>query len=397
MCVHHVTSWTTPTLGTRERWMGARLSRGSVRFGPMRATGGRADDDADAAERGTAAAAAAAGETPRRVVVRTMRAMPKPGAGAVTTEPVVMGVDVDVDDDARVMTGTMTSYRRSPTSSSAALDRRASAVSGTRTTRTTACERFCETQLGVAYDKLASGVGAHGELGVQALVSLFVCATRLPRWRRATANTSVCGYMEIVPNAFALAMTLAVAGATDSAFWGAATASRAETTSRALKCARVAIALVPALALVGCIVVPRCLWWPHQDLVFLWARSATIGMACEWAMDTAWFSRAFRRGRAAMTRRDSVLAQLTWVLGVATSNRYYRHDGTSFYKGEYMMAMGYAWWTLQKHRAGTYANQPAARTFTLRHLFFVDGLLAVIMLSGYRYLEYNVCSTHGTF
>lgn len=330
-------------------------------------------------------------ESPRRVVVRTMRTMPKPGS---STPPDVV-VDVDAHDGAR---GPMTTYRRSPTSSSASLDRHATGVSSTTTMKTTtACERFCETQFGVAYDKLDVGVAAHGELGVQALVTVFVLATRLPWWAHATANTSVCGYMEIVPNAYALAMVVAVAGATDSAFWGAAMASRAETTSRALKCVRVMIALVPALALVGCIVIPRCLWHPHQDLVLLWARSATLGVACEWVMDTAWFSGAFRRGRFAMTRRDSVLAQLTWILGVATSNRYYRHDGTNFYKGEYMMAMGYAWWTLQKHRAGTYANQPAARSFTLRHLFFVDGLLAVMMLSVYRYLEYNVCATHGRF
>ena len=350
------------------------------------------DVDVDAAERGTR-------ET-RRVVVRTMRTMPKAGT-ATTTTP-----DVDDDDDvagagarlsAGTTTGLMMTYRRSPTSSSSSLDRHANGASMTTKTKTTACERFCETQFGVAFDKLNAGVAAHGELGVAALVTVFVCATRLPWWAHATANTSVCGYMEIVPNAYALAMVVAVAGATDSAFWGAAAASRAETTSRALKCARVMIALVPALALVGCIVIPRCLWHPHQDLVLLWATSATIGVACEWVMDTAWFSAAFRRGRAAMTRRESVLAQLTWILGVATSNRYYRHDGVSFYKGEYMMAMGYAWWTLQKHRAGTYANQPAARTFTLRHLFFVDGLLAVIMLSVYRYLEYNVCSTHGRF
>lgn len=333
-------------------------------------------------------------ESPRRVVVRTMRTMPKPGSATIPPDVVV-----DVDAHAHGARGPMTTYRRSPTSSSVSLDRHATGVSSTTTTMktTTACERFCETQFGVAYDKLDVGVAAHGELGVQALVTVFVLATRLPWWAHATANTSVCGYMEIVPNAYALAMVVAVAGATDSAFWGAAMASRAETTSRALKCVRVMIALVPALALVGCIVIPRCLWHPHQDLVLLWARSATLGVACEWVMDTAWFSGAFRRGRFAMTRRDSVLAQLTWILGVATSNRYYRHDGTNFYKGEYMMAMGYAWWTLQKHRAGTYANQPAARSFTLRHLFFVDGLLAVMMLSVYRYLEYNVCATHGRF
>lgn len=345
-------------------------------------------DGVDAVERGTTAMTRES-PTPRRVVVRTMRTMPKPGTASTTS-------DVVVDVDARYGThGPMTTYRRSPTSSSSSLDRHATGASTTM--KTTACERFCETQFGVAYDKLDVGVAAHGELGVQALVTVFVLATRLPWWAHATANTSVCGYMEIVPNAYALAMVVAVAGATDSAFWGAAMASRAETTSRTLKCVRVMIALVPALALVGCIVIPRCLWHPHQDLVLLWARSATLGVACEWVMDTAWFSAAFRRGRFAMTRRESVLAQLTWILGVATSNRYYRHDGVSFYKGEYMMAMGYAWWTLQKHRAGTYANQPAARTFTLRHLFFVDGLLAVIMLSIYRYLEYNVCATHGRF
>lgn len=358
---------------------------------------GIGDDEGtvDAAERGTPMTTRESRETPRRVVVRTMRTMPKPGTGSASTTS--SDVVVDVDAHGGGATGAMTTYRRSPTSSSSSsLDRYASGASMTAM-KMTACERFCETQFGVAYDKLNVGVAAHGELGVQALGTLFVCATRLPWWAHATANTSVCGYMEIMPNAYALAMLVAVAGATDSAFWGAAMASRAETTSRALKCARVVIALVPALALVGCMVIPRCLWHPHQDLVLLWARSATLGVACEWVMDTAWFAAAFRRGRFAMTRRESVLAQLTSILGVATSNRYYRHDGTSFYKGEFMMAIGYTWWTLQKHRAGTYANQPAARTFTLRHLFFVDGLLAVIMLSVYRYLEYNVCATHGRF
>lgn len=75
------------------------------------------EDTVDAAERGTTTRESRESrESPRRVVVRTMRTMPKPGtasASASTTSDVV--VDVDAHGGAR---GPMTTYRRSPTSSS---------------------------------------------------------------------------------------------------------------------------------------------------------------------------------------------------------------------------------------------------------------------------------------
>lgn len=253
-------------------------------------------------------------------------------------------------------------------------------------------ERLCDTQLGVLFDKLDGPVWEQGEGILEACLHAFaLCA-----WATSEApNVSMCGYLEVVPNALAWMYFLPIAGCVVSAFWSALASARAET-RRALRLGRFVAASAPACALVGLSTHPRCMWHPHQDFVLAWAHLVAFAMVFEFVVDSKFFAARFRRGERAVTS-DVALPQLAFMIGLLITTKFYRDNGTNFYRGEILGAASYGWWVLSKHRAGTFAHQPNARVYTWREVFLVDGCLAVAMMCVFRFNEYHRCSSFGQF
>ena len=124
-------------------------------------------------------------------------------------------------------------------------------------------ERLCATQLGVSYDKRDRSWTEHGEACLLATGQLYpACAVAMGM---RTANISLCGYMELVPNVVGATYFVGVAGTVASCVWGTLRATRAEP-NRALKAARFAAGMTPAVTLAGTFVFPRCMWNLHQTL-----------------------------------------------------------------------------------------------------------------------------------
>jgi len=274
---------------------------------------------------------------------------------------------------------------------------RASASSGRARTRaepraSSLAERLCETQFGVMYDKLDGSVWEQGEF----LLEVCWHAFALSAWATSEARSiSVCGYLEIVPNALAWMYFLTIAGCVVSAFWSALASARAET-RRALKLGRFVVACAPACALVGLSIYPRCMWHPHQDFVLAWANLAAFAMMFEFVVDSKFFAERFRRGERVVTS-DVALPQLAFIIGYLITLKFYQDNGTNFFRGEIMGSGSYGWWVLSKHRAGTFAHQPNARVYTWREMFLVDGCFAVAMMCVFRFNEYHQCSSFGQF
>ena len=79
-------------------------------------------------------------------------------------------------------------------------------------------ERLCATQLGVSYDKRDRSWTEHGEACLLATGQLYpACATAMGM---RTANISLCGYMELVPNVVGATYFVGVAGTVASCVWG---------------------------------------------------------------------------------------------------------------------------------------------------------------------------------
>ena len=109
-------------------------------------------------------------------------------------------------------------------------------------------ERLCATQLGVSYDKRDRSWTEHGEACLLATGQLYpACAVAMGM---RTANISLCGYMELVPNVVGATYFVGVAGTVASCVWGTLRATRAEP-NRALKAARFAAGMTPAVTLAG--------------------------------------------------------------------------------------------------------------------------------------------------
>ena len=255
-------------------------------------------------------------------------------------------------------------------------------------------ERLCATQLGVSYDKRDRSWTEHGEACLLATGQLYpACATAMGM---RTANISLCGYMELVPNVVGATYFVGVAGTVASCVWGTLRATRAEP-NRALKAARFAAGMTPAVTLAGTFVFPRCMWNVHQTCVVWWAWSALFAMIFEWVVDSKFVARRARRGERVVTS-DVVLPQLTYIIGFAITLKFYFTNSTDFFRGEILSANSFSWWCLSKHRAGTFAGSSQARTYTWRELFLVDGLYAALMMCVYRFNQYHGCGgVWGTF
>ena len=255
-------------------------------------------------------------------------------------------------------------------------------------------ERLCATQLGVSYDKRDRSWTEHGEACLLATGQLYpACATAMGM---RTANISLCGYMELVPNVVGATYFVGVAGTVASCVWGTLRATRAEP-NRALKAARFAVGMTPAVTLAGTFVFPRCMWNLHQTCVVWWAWSALFAMIFEWVVDSKFVARRARRGERVVTS-DVVLPQLTYIIGFAITLKFYFTNSTDFFRGEILSANSFSWWCLSKHRAGTFAGSSQARTYTWRELFLVDGLYAALMMCVYRFNQYHGCGgVWGTF
>lgn len=255
-------------------------------------------------------------------------------------------------------------------------------------------ERLCATQLGVSYDKRDRSWTEHGEACLLATGQLYpACATAMGM---RTANISLCGYMELVPNVIGATYFVGVAGTVASCVWGTLRATRAEP-NRALKAARFAVGMTPAVTLAGTFVFPRCMWNVHQTCVVWWAWSALFAMIFEWVVDSKFVARRARRGERVVTS-DVVLPQLTYIIGFAITLKFYFTNSTDFFRGEILSANSFSWWCLSKHRAGTFAGSSQARTYTWRELFLVDGLYAALMMCVYRFNQYHGCGgVWGTF
>ena len=119
-------------------------------------------------------------------------------------------------------------------------------------------------------------------------------------------------------------------------------------------------------------------------------------MALEWALDSKCVRSATRRSERVVTS-DVALPQLTYALGFYITMKYYYTNSTEFFRGEALAATSFGWWCMSKHRAGTFAHQPAARAWTWREFVLIDGILAVALLSVYRYNEYHNCAAFGRF
>jgi len=255
-------------------------------------------------------------------------------------------------------------------------------------------ERLCATQLGVSYDKRDRPWLEHGEACLLATGQLYpLCAVATGM---RTANISLCGYMELVPNIVGATYFVGVAGTVASCVWGTLRATRAEP-HRALKAARFAAGMTPAVTLAGTFVFPRCMWNVHQTCVVWWAWSALFAMVFEWVADSKFVARRARRGERVVTS-DVVLPQLTYAIGFAITLKFYYTNSSDFFRGEILSANSFSWWCLSKHRAGTFAGRSKARTYTWRELFLVDGLYAALMMCVYRFNQYRGCGgTWGTF
>ena len=255
-------------------------------------------------------------------------------------------------------------------------------------------ERLCATQLGVSYDKRDRSWTEHGEACLLATGQLYpACAVAMGM---RTANISLCGYMELVPNVVGATYFVGVAGTVASCVWGTLRATRAEP-NRALKAARFAAGMTPAVTLAGTFVFPRCMWNVHQTCVVWWAWSALFAMIFEWVVDSKFVARRARRGERVVTS-DVVLPQLTYIIGFAITLKFYFTNSTDFFRGEILSANSFSWWCLSKHRAGTFAGSSQARTYTWRELFLVDGLYAALMMCVYRFNQYHGCGgVWGTF
>ncbi|CEG01287.1 unnamed product [Ostreococcus tauri] len=260
-----------------------------------------------------------------------------------------------------------------------------------RSSRTLA-ERVVRAQFGVVTDK------AHDPLGIwaqgEALCELVWHAFALLAMTLYTAeNVSLCGHLEVVPNALATLYFIGITACAHSALWGAMMGARAESV-RALKAARALAGAVPALALVGLSVFPRCMWHPHQEFVVLWSNATALAMLFELAVDSKYVSRRFRGGTA-VTSSGQALAQVAFFVGYLITIKYYSVNGFAFFRGEFLGSASYGWWCFSKHRAGTFPNQTAARTYTWRELFVLDGCIGVLFLTAYRYNEYKGCDKFG--
>jgi hypothetical protein len=285
--------------------------------------------------------------------------------------------------------GTTTTTTTSASSTSAAVQ---AARARADPKRRTLAERFCRTQLGVWYDKRREPWHAHGEVMMIALGQLFeVAAYATTR----TANVSLCGYVEVVPNHVALMYFMSVAGALDACAWSSAMATRGETRGWA-RAARALAGVVPTAALAGTFAFPRCMFGVHQRCVVWWAWSALGAMVLEWALDLKCVRSAARRSERVVTS-DVALPQLTYALGFYITMKYYYTNSTEFFRGEALAATSFGWWCMSKHRAGTFAHHPAARAWTWREFVLIDGILAVALLCVYRYNEYHHCATFGRF
>ena len=275
---------------------------------------------------------------------------------------------------------------------------RARATTTTTTTTTTRCdtlaERVVRTQFGVVMDKVddARGARAQGEATLMALAHAFALVGWFGYGR---VSPSLCGYAEVVPNGVAMLYYTSAAGTARSALWGAMMGARAESV-RALKAARALAGAVPALALVGLSVFPRCMFAPHQGFVEIWAHATAVAMLFELAVDSRYVSRRFRGGATAVSS-DQALAQITYLLGYFIMGKYYAIGGNDFYRGEVVGCASYGWWVVSKHRAGTFPNQTAARTYTWRELFVEDGFIGLLCLAAYRYNQYSHCDAFGQF
>ncbi len=291
--------------------------------------------------------------------------------------------------DARGATTTTTTSTSTSTSTTTTTTTRTRAADENRRS---VAERFCDAQLGVWYDKRREPWHAHGEVMMIALGQLFeVAAYATTR----TANVSLCGYVEVVPNYVAMMYFMSVAGALDACAWSSAMATRGETRGWA-RCARALAGVVPTAALAGTFAFPRCMFGVHQRCVVWWAWSALGAMALEWALDSKCVRSATRRSERVVTS-DVALPQLTYALGFYITMKYYYTNSTEFFRGEVLAATSFGWWCMSKHRAGTFAHQPAARAWTWREFVLIDGILAVALLSVYRYNEYHNCPAFGRF
>jgi hypothetical protein len=134
----------------------------------------------------------------------------------------------------------------------------------------------------------------------------------------------------------------------------------------------------------------------HQRCVVWWAWSALGAMALEWALDSKRGARAAGRAERVVTS-DVVAPQLTYAVGFYITMKYYYTNSTDFFRGEVLAATSFGWWCVSKHRAGTFAHHPAARAWTWREFVLIDGILAVALLSVYRYNEYHNCAAFGRF
>ena len=259
--------------------------------------------------------------------------------------------------------------------------------------RQSCVERFVSSQFGVAWDKREGPWMNQGEL----LVVLGGLVLVLTSFTLPTANISLCGYTEYASNAQTLPYFVSSTASTTSLMWSTIISVQRER-SKIMKMLRCIVGVMTAVTGVGALVFPRCKWTWHQSSVLTWAWSASGAMAFELLV------RAYDALKATpVTERvvhsTLVLPHVVWILGMLRAKKYY-YDSTEqyqFFGAEVMCAMSFAWWTLSKHRAGTFPTQPDARLYTWREYCVVDGTVGVALLCAYRFTQFKVCAAWGQY
>ena len=254
-------------------------------------------------------------------------------------------------------------------------------------------ERFVSSQFGVAFDKREGPWTNQGEaLAMLGGLVLVFTSFALPK-----ANISLCGYTEYASNAQTLPYYASATASASSLIWSTVVSARHER-NKIMKTLRCILGVVPAMTMIGTFMFPRCKWTWHQSSVLAWASSVSGAMAFE-LLVRACDALTAKPVSERVVHSALVLPHIVWVLGMLRAKKYYYNstEQYEFFGAEIMCTMSFAWWSLSKHRAGTFPAQPDARVYTWREYCLVDGASGAALLCVYRFIQFKLCAAWGQY
>jgi hypothetical protein len=214
---------------------------------------------------------------------------------------------------------------------------------------------------------------AYGTLLVLLEYVIFVLISLAGGFKRPE-NTSVCGYLELLPNWVGLFYFHVAASGIDSTVWHAVMTVKKEPHTL-FAAIQMISGVACAGALLGFSVFPRCLWSWHQSCVLLWVYATSFAMILM----------LFRDHRK---EKYTAIPLIVWLLGAFLCNLFYYESSFRFYAAEGLTILAYIMWCSSlQHLHG--------RKFKMTYVLVVNGLEAVLIMQLFRYNQHYICKESG--